>query len=114
MRWNDQRVPATSNIPPTLLNRAAQEHGPSAGSELRERPDERYQDESEKPEAENEFAAHRLTGRGASSVSSSRSGFAAIPPGNKSGDRKEEARMYVGLGTILLIVLIIILLIWIF
>jgi hypothetical protein len=43
-----------------------------------------------------------------------RTGFAAPAQGNNQATERREARMYVGLGTILLIVLIIILLIWIF
>jgi hypothetical protein len=37
-----------------------------------------------------------------------------LRPGTNQGDERREARMYVGFGTILLIVLIIILLIWVF
>jgi hypothetical protein len=97
------------------LNGAAQEHGPSACSELHECPDERDQDEGEKPEAENEVAAHRLTGRATSEVSSQALGVCRPPAGERDqATERREARMYVGLGTILLIVLIIILLIWIF
>lgn len=98
---------------PIGLKRPAQEHRPSARDELRERSDERNEDEGENPEAKNEFAAHGHRTRGRPFFFQP-CGFAAHPPGNKSGDRKEGARMYVGLGTILLIVLIIILLIWIF
>ena len=97
-----------------LLNRAAQEDGPSARSELPECPHEGDQKESEKPETENEVAAHRLTGRAASAVSSGRSGLPPLRRGTNQATERREARMYVGLGTILLIVLIIILLIWVF
>jgi hypothetical protein len=97
-----------------LLDRAAQEHGPSADSELRECPDERDQDEGEKPEAENEVAAHRLQ-------DGPRPWFLPCarvcrPSAREqiSATERREARMYVGFGTILLIVLIIILLIWVF
>jgi hypothetical protein len=98
----------------TLLNRAAQEHGPSAGSELRECPDDRDKDEGEKPEAEDEVAAHRLQdGPQPRFLPCARVCRPSAREGIRATERR-EARMYVGLGTILLIVLIVILLIWVF
>jgi hypothetical protein len=41
-------------------------------------------------------------------------GLPPLSPGTNQATERREARMYVGLGTILLIVLIIILLIWVF
>jgi hypothetical protein len=101
-------------VRPNLLDGAAEEHRPPARSELRECADEREEDDGEKSEAENEFAGHCPTGRGQGTVSSELSGFAAPRRGKNEVTERREARMYVGLGTILLIVLIIILLIWIF
>jgi hypothetical protein len=55
----------------------------------------------------------RLSGRLSSPESSSEVCGSRLPE-NNSGDLKGGRRMYIGLGTVLLIVLIIILLIWVF
>ena len=99
---------------PIGLNGPAEKHRPPARGELRDGSHQRHQKEREKAEAKNEFAAHCLTGRTACAVSSRGCGLSPLEEGKSQATERREARMYVGLGTILLIVLIIILLIWIF
>jgi hypothetical protein len=97
---------------PIGLNGAAEQHGSATREQLCERAEEGHQKKRDEPQSKHEFAGH--CPQDAAS--------ARFLPGLQPDLRgtivrtteRREARMYIGLGTVLLIVLILILLIWVF
>jgi hypothetical protein len=97
---------------PIGLNRAAEQHGSATRQELGERTEKRHQKEGDEPQSKHERAGHcQQDGVEASFLPVLRPRGGGTTSGTTE---RREARMYIGLGTVLLIVLILILLNWVF